>query len=58
MAGTAVGVVNFFAYLFAGAAEPIIGHLMESNGGNAGLIFPIVAASCTASALVASTIRR
>jgi MFS transporter, OPA family, glycerol-3-phosphate transporter len=58
MAGTATGVVNFFAYLFAGAAEPIIGHIMESHGGNAGLIFPIVAVSCTASALVASTIRR
>lgn len=58
MAGTATGVVNFFAYLFAGAAEPLIGHIMESNGGDAGLIFPIVAVSCTASALVASTIRR
>ncbi|TCC01606.1 MFS transporter [Kribbella soli] len=58
MAGTAVGVVNFFAYLFAGAAEPIIGRIMDHNGGDAGLIFLIVAISCTASAAVASTIRR
>ena len=58
MAGTAIGVVNFFAYLFAGGAEPIIGHIMDSNGGDAGLIFPIVAACCAASALVASAIRR
>ncbi|NIK58466.1 MFS transporter [Kribbella shirazensis] len=58
MAGTAVGVVNFFAYLFAGAAEPVIGRIMDHNGGDAGLIFPIVAICCTASAAVASTIRR
>lgn len=58
MAGTAIGVVNFFSYLFAGAAEPLIGHIMDSNGGDASLIFPIVAASCTCSAIVAATIRR
>ena len=57
MSGTATGVVNFFAYLFAGAAEPLIGHLMDTSG-NTSLIFPIVAASCTASAAVASFIRR
>ena len=58
MAGTAVGVVNFFAYLFAGAAEPIIGHLMDHNGGDAGLIFLLVAICCGASAAVTSLIRR
>jgi OPA family glycerol-3-phosphate transporter-like MFS transporter len=57
-AGTATGVVNFFAYLFAGAAEPIVGHIMDANSGNAALIFPIVAISCAASAVVASIIRR
>lgn len=57
MAGTATGVVNFFAYLFAGAAEPLIGHLMDASG-NTSLIFPIVAVSCVLSALVASLIRR
>ncbi|WP_419998811.1 MFS transporter [Streptomyces boninensis] len=57
MAGTATGAVNCFAYLFAGAAEPMVGHLMDSTG-NTSLIFPIVAACCTCSALVALTIRR
>ncbi|WP_020389572.1 MFS transporter [Kribbella catacumbae] len=57
MAGTATGVVNFFAYLFAGTAEPLIGHLMDSTG-DTGLIFPVVAGSCLCSALVALTIRR
>lgn len=57
MAGTATGVVNFFSYLFAGAAEPIVGHIMDDTG-NTSLIFPIVACSCVASALVALTIRR
>ncbi len=57
MAGTATGVVNFFSYLFAGAAEPLVGHLMDDTG-NTSLIFPIVAISCVASALTALTIRR
>ena len=57
MAGTATGVVNFFSYLFAGAAEPMVGHVMDGTG-NTALIFPIVAASCALSALVALTIRR
>ena len=57
MSGTATGVVNFFAYLFAGAAEPLIGHLMDTTG-NTALIFPIVAVSCAASAAVAAFIRR
>ncbi|MGV9801844.1 MFS transporter [Mycobacterium sp. NPDC003449] len=57
MAGTATGVVNFFSYLFAGAAEPMVGHIMDDTG-NTSLIFPIVACSCVASALVALTIRR
>ncbi|WP_406417237.1 MFS transporter [Streptomyces sp. NBC_00873] len=57
MAGTATGVVNCFAYLFAGAAEPMVGALMDSTG-NTSLIFPIVAAACGCSALVALTIRR
>ncbi|MFJ6661217.1 MFS transporter [Streptomyces sp. NPDC091377] len=57
MAGTATGAVNCFAYLFAGAAEPLIGGLMDSTG-NTSLIFPIVAGACACSALVALTIRR
>ncbi|MHA6622329.1 MFS transporter [Pseudonocardia sp. DLS-67] len=57
MAGTAVGVVNFFAYLFAGAAEPLVGRIMDQTG-NTSLIFPIVAVCCACSALTALTIRR
>ncbi|MFC7615158.1 MFS transporter [Actinokineospora soli] len=57
MAGTATGIVNFFSYLFAGAAEPLIGGLMDSTG-QTGLIFPIVAVSCVCSTLAALTIRR
>ncbi|MFG2504687.1 MFS transporter [Streptomyces rubiginosohelvolus] len=57
MAGTATGVVNCFAYLFAGLAEPLIGGLMDSTG-NTSLIFPLVAGACACSALVALTIRR
>jgi MFS transporter, OPA family, glycerol-3-phosphate transporter len=57
MAGTATGVVDFFAYLFAGAAEPVIGRLMDRTG-DTSLIFPVVAGSCLCCAVVASTIRR
>lgn len=57
MAGTAIGVVNFFSYLFAGAAEPLVGHLMDDTG-NTALIFPVVAVCCVCSAVAATTIRR
>lgn len=57
LAGTATGVVDFFSYLFAGAAEPLIGRVMDHTG-NTALVFPIVATSCVLSALVALTIRR
>lgn len=57
LAGTATGIVNFCAYLFAGVAEPIVGRVMDVSG-NTSLIFPIVAGSCIASALMAATIRR
>lgn len=57
MAGTATGIVNFFSYLFAGAAEPLVGHVMD-NTGDTSLIFPIVAGACVISAAAAATIRR
>ncbi|GAA3470570.1 MFS transporter [Nonomuraea roseola] len=57
MAGTATGAVNCFAYIFAGAAEPMIGALMDRTG-DTSLIFPVVAVACGCSALVALTIRR
>ncbi|RVW04764.1 MFS transporter [Rhodococcus spongiicola] len=56
IAGTAIGVVNFFAYLFAGAVSPIIGYVMDVTGQTA-YIFPIVAGCCVLSAAVTLTIR-
>ncbi|AOW91634.1 MFS transporter [Rhodococcus sp. WMMA185] len=56
VAGTAIGVVNFFAYLFAGAASPITGYIMDVTG-KTSYIFPIVAACCLVSALATLTIR-
>jgi MFS transporter, OPA family, glycerol-3-phosphate transporter len=57
MAGTATGVVNCFSYVFAGAAEPIVGRVIDHTG-DTSLVFPIVAGSCMLSALAAITIRR
>jgi MFS transporter, OPA family, glycerol-3-phosphate transporter len=56
-AGTATGVLNAFAYVFAGFGEPLIGHLLDRTG-NTSLIFPIVAVSCILSVVTAAFIRR
>lgn len=56
-AGTAVGVMNFFAYLFAGLGEPLIGRVMD-NTGTTSIIFLLVAIASGASALTALFIRR
>lgn len=56
-AGTATGVVNFFAYLFAGVGEPLIGHFIDASGSTSP-VFVIVATCCVASALFAAAIRR
>lgn len=56
-AGTATGIMNFFSYLFAGLAEPLIGRLMDQSG-NTSMVFPMVATSCVISALIAMFIRR
>ncbi|MFP6583957.1 MAG: MFS transporter [Candidatus Hydrogenedentota bacterium] len=57
-AGTGTGIMNMFAYIFAGFGEPFIGWMIESNGNNTALVFPIVSTACIASSLVALTIRR
>lgn len=57
MAGTAIGVVNFFGYIFAGIAEPLIGHMMDITGDTA-LIFPVVTGCCVCSCLLALLVRR
>ncbi|NCF94076.1 MAG: MFS transporter [Verrucomicrobiaceae bacterium] len=56
-AGTATGVMNFFAYLFAGAGEPLIGWLIDSQG-NTAIVFIVVAGATTLSALFALVIKR
>lgn len=57
LSGTATGVVNFFSYLFAGAAEPLVGHIMDTTS-QTSLIFPIVGIACVCSAAAATTFRR
>jgi MFS transporter, OPA family, glycerol-3-phosphate transporter len=56
-AGTATGVMNFCAYLFAGFGEPLIGHFMDARQ-NTSLVFLVVAACAALSAAVATFIRR
>jgi OPA family glycerol-3-phosphate transporter-like MFS transporter len=64
-AGTAVGVMNFFAYAMAGLGEPLIGGLIQGKrlAGVAGienvaLVFPLVAVFAVCSAMLALLIRR
>ena len=47
-AGTGTGVMDMFAYLFAGLGEPLSGWLIQSHHNATGLIFPLVAVSCFA----------
>jgi OPA family glycerol-3-phosphate transporter-like MFS transporter len=56
-AGTATGVMNFCAYLFAGLGEPLIGHFMDTQQ-NTSLVFVVVAICAALSASVATFIRR
>jgi OPA family glycerol-3-phosphate transporter-like MFS transporter len=56
-AGTATGVMNFFAYLLAGLSEPLIGRMLDQSG-DTSQVFAIVAASCLISAVIAVFIRR
>ena len=67
-AGTGVGVMDFFAYLFAGLVSPLIGRMIESSTvldpatgatvDNTALVFPVVAAACIISAVIGLFIRR
>ena len=62
--GTAVGVMNCFAYAMAGLGEPLIGWAIQHNPfgaagvENTALVFPLVAIFATCSAAVALLIRR
>ena len=57
-AGTGTGIMNTFAYAFAGLGEPFIGWMIETNNNNTSLVFIIVAVACVLSSLTALTIRR
>lgn len=57
-AGTGTGVMNTFAYVFAGLGEPLIGWVIQSNSQQTSLVFAIVATSCFSSAVLALGIRR
>ncbi|WP_050030863.1 MFS transporter [Verrucomicrobium sp. BvORR034] len=64
-AGTAVGVINCFAYAMAGLGEPFIGWMVQHNPfatipgvENTTLVFPIVSVFAVCSALLALLIRR
>lgn len=56
--GIGIGVMNFFAYALAGLGEPLIGHVIETNGYQYGLVFPIVGFACVVSAFLGLFIRR
>lgn len=56
-AGTATGIVNFFAYLFAGFGEPTVGHIIDASG-RTSYVFVIVGVCCLSSAGFAAAIRR
>ncbi|MES2707054.1 MAG: MFS transporter [Verrucomicrobiota bacterium] len=64
-AGTAIGVMNFFAYAMAGLGEPFIGWMIQHNPlaaapgvENVALVFPIAAVAALSSAILAFLIRR
>lgn len=55
--GTGTGVMNTFAYVFAGLGEPLIGWMIESRG-ETGIVFGVVATACFSGAIIAPLIRR
>jgi len=56
-AGTGTGVMNAFAYAFAGFGEPLIGWIIETSD-DTGIVFGVVATACLCGALIAPLIRR
>ncbi len=49
--GTGTGLMNTFAYVFAGLGEPLIGWMIESRG-QTSLVFGVVATACLTGALI------
>jgi len=56
--GTGVGIMDFFAYLFAGLVNPLIGWLIITNNQNTGMVFPIVGLACIICVIIGLIIRR
>ena len=55
--GTGTGVMNAFAYTFAGLGEPLIGWLIDHYD-NTALVFLVVAVACLLSGFISLFIRR
>ncbi len=56
-AGTGVGDMNSFAYLFAGLGEPLIGRMIDSTG-ETSVVFLLTAIFCWSGALIVMFVRR
>ena len=56
-AATGIGIMNTFAYVFAGLGEPLIGRLIDQSG-NTSIVFAVVGVSCFVGALLSIFIRR
>lgn len=56
-AGTGTGVMNTFAYVFAGLGEPLVGWMIDANG-DTSLIFAVVSSACGVGAAISLFIRR
>jgi MFS transporter, OPA family, glycerol-3-phosphate transporter len=56
-AATAIGVMNFAAYLFAAAGEPFIGWIIDTTGSTIS-VFAVLAASCALSSILILPVRR
>jgi OPA family glycerol-3-phosphate transporter-like MFS transporter len=58
LAGTGTGIMNFFAYFFAGLGEPLIGKLIDRQGGDTSVIFTVIAVACALGAILMSFVRK
>ena len=56
-AATGTGIMNTFAYLFAGLGEPLIGRLIDQSD-NTAIAFVVVGISCFVGAILSAFIRR
>jgi len=57
-AATATGIMNAFAYVFAGLGEPLIGFIIDQHENATDMVFIIVAICCLTGGLLAPLIRR